>query len=213
MRLPKAESEERNRLIASLYSEGLGCRLIAERLGLRPPNVYRRLRRMGLIRTRREASEKTAPDTAPVTCFSQGHAPTNLSRAALGVVLQWFLSRGYMVSLPVDPTYYDLIVESDEGLKKVQVKTTTFRDPASGCWVVNVSRTAYDGESSLNSGGRRKTVSYESSQVDIFFILTSDGSVYLVPLEALGSVKRINLDIKYAKYRHADVVELADTRS
>ncbi len=206
-RLSGEELVERRRLIRDLYLEGLGCRGIADRLGLKPPDVYRRLRRMGILRTHREASDQSIPKCPPVAFFSKTPSMTNLSKAATGAAAKWFLERGYIVSLPVEPTYYDLVVESDEGLKKVQVKTTTKCDKKSGCQSVFVGRTSYVSASDAHgTAGKRRKSSYTRDQVDLFFVMTLQGEIYLIPLEAPGSVKVLNLDVKYAKYR-ADVVK------
>lgn len=210
MRISKVESERRDQAIKGLYSQGKGCRVIASELGLGNSNVYRRLKKMGLIRSKGEANRLKTPGTPSVDFFSSSKASVNLPRAALGIAIRWFLLRGYMVSLPVDPTHYDLVVESDSGLKRVQVKTTTFKDRTS--WRVNIGRVAYDGAASVNSGGKRRKVSYTADQIDLFFILTADGETYLVPQEAVPEVKTISLSNKYAKYKHADVVELVDTQ-
>jgi hypothetical protein len=211
MRLSKAESKKRDQDIRQLYEKGLGCRRIATALGLYHPNVYRRAKAMGLIKSSAEALARltTAPSE---NAFSRMPNPSNLFRAGVGVAIRWFLERGYMTSIPVEPTHYDLIVESDVGLKKVQVKTTTFRD-RSGQWMVRVCRTAYDAKATAKgTAGKRRRKSYTEGQVDLFFVLTGDGSKFLIPLESVGETKTINLGEKYAKFKQADVVELVDTQ-
>lgn len=211
VRMSKSESSERNLLVLESYQKGFGCRTIADQLGLKNADVFRRLKRMGVLRTYREAADRAVPECPTVPYFSRIPSGENLNKAAVGVSVGWFLRKGYMVSLPVEPAHYDLVVESDEGLKKVQVKSTTSHDKG-GAWKVYVSRTAYSSEVEIRgAAGKRRRTSYTKEQVDLFFVLTGDGSIFLIPVEALGSVKTINLDTKYAKYR-ADVVKLADTQ-
>lgn len=201
---------ERGHLMRRMYLKGFGCRVIANQLGLKNSSVYRRLKRMGVLRTRQESAGQVVPKCSPVPYFSRISSGENLNKAAVGVAVGWFLNKGYMVSLPVEPTHYDLVVESDEGLKRVQIKTTTVK--RRGSWVASVCRTAYSSDFEIQgAGGKRRKTSYTKEQVDLFFILTGDGSVFLIPLEAVESVKVISLSTKYVNYR-ADVVKLADTQ-
>lgn len=45
-------------------------------------------------------------------------------QSGLSIAARWFLDRGYVVSVPMEVTVYDLVAESDDGLKRIQVKTT-----------------------------------------------------------------------------------------
>ncbi|MGW3608054.1 group I intron-associated PD-(D/E)XK endonuclease [Micromonospora sp. NPDC005161] len=132
--------------------------------------------------------------------FSAEESDAHLRTAAVGDAVSWFLRRGYATSLPVEPTRYDLIVESDEGLKKVQVKSTTSRDPA-GRWTVGVGRLEYGLRDNLDCNGRRGTTAYRPSEVDLFFIVTSGPDRYLIPIEATGGARSLTLDRKYGAFR------------
>jgi hypothetical protein len=47
-------------------------------------------------------------------------------RVAAGTLAAtWFALRGCAVSLPIEPTRYDLLAGTPEGIRRVQVKTTT----------------------------------------------------------------------------------------
>lgn len=193
--LPRETSDRLNLQITALYEKGLGCRQIGRELGMLPASVYKRLRRLGLIRDRVSASHlQAAPE--PFLPFTQGVRSEHLRNSAIGTAIQWFLDRGYIPSLPVHTTVYDFIVESDEGLKRVQVKTTTARD-SSGVWSVRISRRVYDSNKSLNAMGRRKPVPYTADQVDLFFVITGDRSLYLIPVALTGGACQLNLDSKY----------------
>lgn len=58
--------------------------------------------------------------------------------AKLGEDPAMILRRGYTPSIPVAATQYDLVVESDDGLRRVQAKTTTSKD--NGRWAVRIAR-------------------------------------------------------------------------
>ena len=123
-----------------------------------------------------------------------------LSSSAIGVAIDWFASRGYMVSVPLDQAPYDLVVESDAGLKRVQVKTTRKR-VANGSWSVSAARNGYDNSATVNAGGKRKRRPYTTSEIDIFFVVTASRDVYIVPIDAVDGRGSMTLDTKYKNFR------------
>jgi hypothetical protein len=188
-----AELDERIKL---WYEQGLGCRQIGSLLGEDPTVVYRRVRRVGLIRTRDEASQVAPKLPLP---FRAEVREQHLRIAAIGEAASWFLQRGYVASVPLAVAQYDLIAESDDGLVRVQVKTTTRKER--GRWVVDIARRVYEASVSANANGARRRQAYRTDEIDMFFIITGDASRYLVPLEATGGVAQLTLDDKYAAYR------------
>lgn len=80
----------------------------------------------------------------------------------------WFLLCGYNASIPIEPALYDLLVAMPDGIKRVQVKTTTFNNRG---WLVRVGRRSY------SVGNRAPLVPYDPDLIDLFFIL--DGSRYV----------------------------------
>ena len=104
-----------------------------------------------------------------------------------------------MVSIPVEPTPYDLLAESDEGLQRVQVKTTCGD-------TVGVTRVKYGLRSYPSSGkygGRRP---YSADEIDLFFIYTATGAMYLIPVTAVKGMTRLALT-RYAGYRLSGLTE------
>lgn len=151
---------------------------------------------MGIVRDAAQARQVAVDVAIP---FAKEPQASRLRSAAIGVAAQWFLERGYMPSIPVEAARYDLVVESDTGLQRVQVKTTTHRDR--GRWVVEVCRRAYQKDRpQIDANGKRVRVGYDLGDVDWFFILAGDGSMYLIPTGILQSLSLV-LDVKYAKYR------------
>lgn len=137
---------------------------------------------------------------APSLPFMSEPDGDQISRAAIGVAIQWFLSRGHPVSLPVEPTVYDLVADSDEDLKKVQVKTSRSRTPQ-GRFSVGIQCrdfAAANTPSTRLTGGWRP---YRVGEIDYFFIHTAAGDNYLIPVEATAGSTTLVLDAKYARFR------------
>jgi hypothetical protein len=197
----KEKSAALNAKIQKLYTQGLGSRAIGSALGLNPVVVYKRLRRMGINRTLQEhvtaQGEKLLPSYS--LPFSVGPDRERLRQAAIGRAVEWFLLRDYLVSIPVTPARYDLIVESDRGLKRVQIKSTTVQAPSGG-WSVGIDRKPYDPALTSNAMGKRKSTPYTSEEIDLFFILTGDSTVYILPVGVVQGQKNLILGQKYTKY-------------
>jgi hypothetical protein len=75
------------------------------------------------------------------------------------------------VALPVEPAIYDLLVTMPDGVKRVQVKTTT-RYSKDG-WIVVVGRRPY------SAGNRERLIPYDPELIDWFFIVDGDLAIYL----------------------------------
>jgi len=90
----------------------------------------------------------------------------------------WFLLCGYNSSLPVEPAIYDLLVSMPDGIKRVQVKTTTHF--SSEGWAVQVGRRPY------SVGNRARLVPYDPDLVDFFFILDGDLMMYVIPSRVIA---------------------------
>jgi hypothetical protein len=122
-------------------------------------------------------------------------ATTGLSTAA-----RWFLDRGYLVSVPLEPAPYDLVAESDEGLKKIQVKTTRRRG-RNGRYQVGLTRNIYDPALVPNAAGKNRRTPYQPGTVDYFFIVANGDAMYLIPFETVAGRTAIVLDAKYASFK------------
>ena len=97
----------------------------------------------------------------------------NLRNAAPSMAAAWFTMRGCTASFPIEPAVYDLIVSIPDGVKRVQVKTSTTR--SKGSWSVNVGRRPH----SVGNLGPRTT--YDPDEIDLFFIVDGDLNMYLIP--------------------------------
>ena len=93
--------------------------------------------------------------------------------SSLGIAIAYYASNGYIVSIPLNDTQdYDLIVDKDNALKKVQVKS-------SGC------KTKYGNyQVALKSCGGTKGKTYKTvieTDVDEVFILLENSDMYIIP--------------------------------
>jgi len=111
--------------------------------------------------------------------------------AAETLAASWFTLRGCTVSFPVGPTAYDLLVDSGDGIDRVQVKTTTSK--AKNGWQVGVGHHP----DTHSKKGRR--LAYDPDEIDLFFIIDGDMTMYLIPSRAIAG--RVGILLRtYAKY-------------
>lgn len=120
------------------------------------------------------------------------------SQSGLSIAARWFLDRGYVVSVPLEPAPYDLVTESDDGLKRVQVKTTR-RRASNGRYTAGIGRHVHDATAPRNANGNRRTVPYNVEDVDYFFVITPL-KMYLIPIGIADSRCQLILDEKYAAF-------------
>lgn len=97
----------------------------------------------------------------------------HLRRAAESLAATWFVLCGRNVAFPVEPDTYDLLVDMPDGLKRVQVKTTTFKSKDG--WLAQIGRRPY----SIRNNAA--LVPYDPDVIDLFFIVDGDLALYLIP--------------------------------
>jgi hypothetical protein len=112
------------------------------------------------------------------------------------------MERGYTVCVPVEPAPYDLVVDSDDGLVRVQVKSTVSKERTDR-WVVRISRMAYERGTKPGANGARVKCLYAPGEVDYFFVVTPVGDYYLIPLSATKGLASLTLDSKYGAFKVA----------
>ena len=117
----------------------------------------------------------------------------HIGNAALGTAIGYFTNEGYIVSIPLNDTQdYDLIVDLNGDLKKVQVKGTSFKTK------YNIYQV------SLKSSGGTRGVIYKTiknTDVDLVFIACEDGSMYLLPKKIIKNNSTLNLGDEYLEYK------------
>lgn len=101
----------------------------------------------------------------------------HLREAGTAIAAMWFLLCGYNASIPMEPAIYDLLVSMPDGIKRVQVKTTTYYHDG---WAVQVGRRPY------SVGNKGRLVPYDPDLVDLFFILDGDLTMYVIPSRVIA---------------------------
>jgi hypothetical protein len=113
----------------------------------------------------------------------------------LGSAIAYFTTNGYTVCIPLtDSQDYDLVVEKDDGLKKVQVKTTSQLKPSGG---YEVGLRVLGGNQSWNGVAKK----FDNSKVDLVFVLTNKNERYLIPAKDIEAQNSIVLGDKWSAYR------------
>jgi hypothetical protein len=115
----------------------------------------------------------------------------NLRVAAPSIAMAWFLLRGYRPSLPVEPCVYDLVIDRDGQMQRVQVKTVS-QPTRRGDWEANIARSV------RSSDGLH--LAYDPDEIDSFFIIDGEMRMYLIPISAVAG--RVMISLKaYGLYR------------
>lgn len=111
----------------------------------------------------------------------------------LGMAIAYFSTNGYTVSIPLNDTQdYDLIVEKNGILQRVQVKAT-------GCIGKGGNY-----QVALKSCGGTKGKMYKTvidTNIEEVFIVTNNMDIFIIPIEKIKNKSTLNLCEKYEKYR------------
>ena len=116
----------------------------------------------------------------------------NIGNSSLGIAIAYFTNHNYIVSIPLNDTQdYDLIVEKENNLFKVQVKGTSFK-------------TKYDiFQVALKSSGGSKGKFYKTvidTNIDYLFVVTKNFDMYLIPKNVLLNKYTLNLGNNFKQY-------------
>ena len=112
----------------------------------------------------------------------------------LGSAIAYFVSKGFVVSLPlVDNQDYDLIID-DGTLRKVQVKTTGTLNRASKYYIVQLK--------SVRSNRNKNVIkNFDTTTTDYLFILTGNGDKYVIPCSEIVVGSALTLHKALDKYK------------
>jgi hypothetical protein len=117
----------------------------------------------------------------------------HLRVAAGTLAAAWFMLRGCAVSFPAEPTRYDLLAETPQGIMRVQVKTTTSTQKGGG-WQVGVGH-----HPDTHSKKKGYVLAYSPDEIDLFFIVDGDMTMYVIPSRAIAG--RVGILLRtYQKY-------------
>lgn len=120
---------------------------------------------------------------------------TNKERgnAGLSLAIAYFGANGYTISLPLNDTQdYDLIVDKDDALYKVQVKFT--------CHLSNSGNYQVSLKSSGGTSGKiyKRVI---DTNIDLLFVVCGNQTLYLIPKADITSRSTITLGKKDEKYK------------
>lgn len=119
--------------------------------------------------------------------------------AGLAMAIAYFGSNGYIVSLPLNDTQdYDMIVDKDGILQKVQCKST------------NQKKENGNYELALSSCGGTKGEVYKTvidTDVDLIFALRGDGVMYVIPKKDITAKRKIVLCTEKNKFANNDTID------
>lgn len=112
---------------------------------------------------------------------------------SLGIAIAYYASNGYTVSIPLNDTQdYDLLVDKNNFIKRIQVKST-------GC------KTKYGNyQVALKSCGGTKGSTYKTvieTKINELFILTENLRIYILPVKEIQNKSTLNICDKYEMYR------------
>jgi hypothetical protein len=120
--------------------------------------------------------------------------PTSQGTLGVGIAIGYFSSQGYIVSVPLsDNQKYDLLVDSGDGIKKVQVKTSSFKQ--NGNYSVFL-QTVCPKKTSKNVITR-----FDNTCVDYLFVVTEDGMFYNIPASEIKAKASMRLNKNCDKYK------------
>lgn len=111
----------------------------------------------------------------------------------LAFAIAYYTTQGYTVSIPMNDTQdYDLVVDKNNILYKIQIKATAQRSPA-GYSVVAVK----------SCGGTNGSVykTLINTNVDYLFVLTEKQEMYEIPLCDISTISTLNLGPERQCYR------------
>ena len=116
-----------------------------------------------------------------------------IGNAALGTAIGYFTNEGYTISIPLNDTQdYDLVVDINGKLRKVQVKGTSFKTKY-GVYQVSLK----------SSGGTKGTIykTIKDTDIDLTFVACGDGQMYLIPKDKINNTSTLNLGNEYQEYK------------
>lgn len=111
----------------------------------------------------------------------------------LGMAIAHFVSEGKTVSIPLtDSQEYDIIVDFDGCLKKIQVKTASYK--RNGFYEVTIK----------TCGGNKSNhiiKKFDGGMVDYMFIITVSGEKYLIPTNNDFPCHSLKLGKRYDSFK------------
>ena len=131
-------------------------------------------------------------------CYNAGMKTKEKGDLAMGHAINHFISAGYEVCLPIgDKKSWDMVVEKDQQLMKVQVKYAGIYGRDNKC---KAGLRITGGNKSSNNSKK-----YSDKEFDFLFIYTERGERYCVPWSRVSARNEITIeDRKYMAFKVYD---------
>lgn len=112
----------------------------------------------------------------------------------LGQAIAYYTSKCIPISIPLNDTQkYDLIIDVDGILKRVQVKTTRYKNKY-GTYNVELHNTG-------GASGKSNPRLFDKTSCDLLFIITDDGTYYEIPTECINVFHSLALNKSVEMYK------------
>ena len=111
----------------------------------------------------------------------------------LGKAIEYFTSNSIPVSIPLNDTQkYDLIVDMDDKLYRISVKTSRYHNK-NGTYGVMLKKCG-------GTGGSNYVQLFDNKSCDYVFVLLGNNKTYLIPSDKITSTTSITIGNKYTEY-------------
>ncbi len=111
----------------------------------------------------------------------------------LGRAISYFASHSIPVSIPLNDTQkYDLVIDMNNKLSRVSVKTSRFKQSNTSYYVLL--------KNCGGSSGKSKSRPFDNKSCDYVFVLTGDDKMYLIPSNEIEAKNAISIGNKYTEY-------------
>lgn len=112
----------------------------------------------------------------------------------LGVAIAYYTSIGMPISIPLNDTQsYDLVIDKNNKLYRVSIKTTRGLNKNGKYYVVQL-------KNSGGSSGTSKIRPFDNTLCDILFVLTQNGTTYEIPSNEIKVTNTLTLTESWNKY-------------
>lgn len=120
--------------------------------------------------------------------------PTSQGTLGVGVAIGYFSANGYIVSVPLsDNQKYDLLVDMDNEIKRVQVKTTGYKPKK--YYKVQL-KTICPKKTTKN-----KISGFDKTKVDYLFVITENGDMYNIPSSFITGSFEMDLSERFDLFK------------
>lgn len=112
----------------------------------------------------------------------------------LGRAIAYYTTNCIPIMLPLNDTQkYDLVIDKDNKLQRVSVKTTQHLNKAETNYIVRLCNSG-------GSSGKSIIRKFDKTSCDIVFILTIEGTMYEIPSENIDASTELTLTDKWNNY-------------